>query len=208
MTTWAYPAGPIGLMADSHNDAAAIAAALSLFKKTGCRRVVHLGDVCDSAAPATAAAALAVVMAAAVTTVMGNNEYALLRHPDGALPENAAIWDFMSALPLQIETDGHIFVHNRPFPDRLGVSCLTGDLSPADYGLIDARCHGVMVFRGHGHRPSVCRSDEGFVSGLEPDDGTRVLAPGDNWVVTCGALQQGWCMIWDPAARVLQTCRL
>lgn len=199
---------PVGIMADSHGSASAIAAALAVFNARKCRRVIHLGDLCDSESPATVNAAARPLMTAAVLTVMGNNEHALLQRAAAQTGVDDDVRAFMAALPLQIEADGHLFVHNRPFPDRLGLSCLTGDITPADCRRLDRRFHGVVLFRGHSHLPSVCQTDSGAISGGGLTGEKTVLAPGGNWVVTCGALQAGWCMIWHPGCRTLTACRL
>jgi predicted phosphodiesterase len=199
---------PVGIMADSHGNAAAIDAALALFDDSGCRRVIHLGDFCDSESPATVNAAARPLMNTAVLTVMGNNEHALLKRGAAQSGVDAGVRSFMAALPLQIAADGHLFVHNRPFPDRLGLSCLMGVITPADCRRLDRRFHGVVLFRGHSHLPSVCRTGGRAISGGGLTGEKTVLAPGCNWVVTCGALQDGWCMIWHPGRRVLTVCRL
>ncbi|MFH1985010.1 MAG: metallophosphoesterase family protein [Pseudomonadota bacterium] len=199
---------PVGVMADSHGSAAAIAAALAIFAANGCRRVVHLGDICDSESPATANAATRPLMDASVLTVMGNNEHAVLQRAGTQFEIDVRVRAFMATLPLQIETEGHIFVHNRPFPDRLGVSCLMGEITAADCRRIDRRYQGVVLFRGHAHQPSVCHSALGPIPGGSTAGETVVLTSGDNWVVTCGALQTGWYMIWHPGLRALTVCRL
>ena len=201
---------PVGIMADSHGMASAIAAALAVFDAHGCRQVVHLGDICDSEAPGTVNAAIwpLLTSTATVLAVMGNNEYALLQRSTARSAIDDKVWTFMAALPMQIEAKGHVFIHNRPFPDLLGVSCLLGDITLDDVRRFDRQFHGVVLFRGHSHQPSVCHTGREPVPVGSPVKDPMVLSADDNWIVTCGALQSGWCMVWHPDKRELTVHRL
>lgn len=206
----ALPDGrPVGIMADSHGNTAAIVAALAACRSGGCGTVLHLGDICDSESPEAAGAAIGLLAAAGVLAVLGNNEQALIRRW-ARRPETAdtTALDFMARLPLQIEMPGLLFVHNRPFPDRLGRSCLVGDLTPSDDRRIDGRYSGVVLFRGHSHQPAVRSTGRNVGNaGRAPLEG-QTLGAAENWVVTCGALEDGWYMTWRHRERRLAVHRL
>jgi len=55
-----------------------------------------------------------------------------------------------------------------------------------------------LLFRGHNHDPRVVCMEDGRLSDRLPAPGQRMeLRPGLAWIVTCGALVNGLCMVWD-----------
>ena len=73
----------IGIMADSHGDPETILAALNLFQGMDCRRIYHLGDVCDSTRPKTVEACLRPLQKHRVITIKGNNDHTIVANHIG-----------------------------------------------------------------------------------------------------------------------------
>lgn len=201
----------IGIMADSHGDAAAIAAAIRFFQETGCRRMVHLGDICDSVACDQTNRCVHMLQKYAVLAVKGNNDHAVVKSQ--AARENGCVSGktaaYLAALPLQIEMPKAVFVHSRPCADVLGLSAMTGDMDRDIANRFLARYPGKVLFRGHGHSPGTVRISPNHkpVAGPIPPDGFR-LDGRQGWIVTCGALYKGMCMIWSPGTGIVTGHRL
>ena len=202
---------PIGIMADSHGDADAMAAAIRFFLAADCRKMVHLGDICDSVASDGADACVGLLREHAVLAVKGNNDHAVVK--TGAVRQgvhvSAETVAYLAALPLQIEMPNALFVHNRPFAETLGLSAMTGDIDTSAAIRFAGRYPGRVLFRGHGHSPRVSRlwADRAPVNCRIPDEGLR-LDGKQGWIVTCGALYKGLCMTWMPGTGVIISHRL
>ena len=201
----------IGIMADSHGDADTLAAAIRFFTARGCRRMVHLGDICDSVTCERSEACVRLIRENRVLAVKGNNDHAVansrILQENGCISAGTAA--FLEGLPLQVEMARALFVHSRPFSDVLGLSAMTGDIEPADAARFLDRCPGRVLFRGHGHTPRAIRLTETRRTTLQPAPGDRLqLEEGKAWIVTCGALFNGLCMIWAPATGIVTSHRL
>jgi len=203
----------IGIMADSHGNADMIAAALRLFLACGCDRIVHLGDICDSVAFQQTDACVELLRTYGVLAVKGNNDHALVRNGEARQSTviSAETIAYLKALPLQIELAAALFVHSRPFADRLGVAAMTGDIDQAEVARLREQYPGKILFRGHGHSPRVSRLNGSPARVVSPDAGNRNRWQVDRrqgWIVTCGALFKGLCMTWSPASGSLISHRL
>jgi predicted phosphodiesterase len=196
--------GPLGIMADSHGQADRIAAAIQGLTAAGCRRLIHLGDITDTNQPETAAACTALLQAAGVTALRGNNDHtlaALAREaPRQILPER--VLDFLERLPyVHREGPAWWFAHSLPFEQDLGAACLVHPLDRAMLERFGLLAPSGVLFRGHSHQPERRELASGqlrcysFTAGEIVDlTGSRPCA------VTCGALSEGWSMIFDPEA--------
>lgn len=188
----------IGLMADSHGDSRTIAAAAAFLKAGGCRWVIHLGDICDSRDPSTAAACVAAVRRAGILAVRGNNDHALVTGEDCRLDPVTRAW--LARLPLRIDTPPAVFIHNRPNIRRLAMAALFGDLTDAEILGFFYACPGRLLFRGHSHRPLIQRADAGGLM-QAPLPGAPGVAVDGGAAITCGSLDQGAVLVWDTGAR-------
>jgi len=195
----------VGLMADSHGDSKAIAAAAAFLKAAGCRLLVHLGDICDSTDASTAAACVAAVRREGMWAVRGNNDQALLADGAPALDPGTRAW--LGRLPLGIETPSAVFVHNRPGVRRLGRAALFGDLADGEILSFLGDGAGRLLFRGHGHRPLLQQAGPGGViqTALPGPPGVSLSGAA---MITCGSLDRATVLVWDTVARRVERCRL
>ncbi len=187
---------PIGLMADSHGDPQALVRAIRRLIQNGCRSLLHLGDICDSALPQTAAACVDLLARHEVLAVCGNNDQALIT-AGAAVPDSALAW--LTCLPLAIETPSAVFVHSRTDIDRLGKSAMVQDMDDETALRFLKHFPKRLLFRGHGHRPKIMgRSGTRLTQSPLPilDGPPAVLGQGA--VITCGSLLgEGSVWVWD-----------
>lgn len=199
----------IGIMADSHGRPEAITAALAYLVKRKCRPIIHLGDICDSAHPETAQACVVPIQEYAVTAIKGNNDHTIVAnctdHRQNSVPSE--IIRFLQDLPLVACFQKAVFTHSLPFYQTLGLSCMIRNLGPREVDQIFTQYAEQVVFRGHSHTPEIIwqQGHETRAQVLYP--GRKIsLAERMPAVVTCGALTDGLCMIWEPMANRLE-CR-
>jgi len=196
-------AGPaVGIMADSHGSLEAVEAAISMFHRQGCRWIFHLGDICDSQSSASSDACVQCLVRHKVKAILGNNDHIVTRTPPGNIEPYTL--RYLEGLPLERGFRAGVMVHNRPDVARLGRSCLIGDIGAADLDGFVRDYSETILFRGHSHRPSVLPV-QGAGSTAQPMvPGQEIrLDPRWKWVVTCGALEDGFCLTWHPDRMVL-----
>ena len=197
--------GPVGLMADSHGDIDAIGRALVCLRRHGCGRIVHLGDICDSTRPATAAACRAALTADAVLAVCGNNDRALVTAGPGLDGPDAGTLAWLARLPMIIDAPSALFTHSRPDVARLGASALIGDMddNAALRFLLDFP--GRLLFRGHSHAASIrCLSGKRLIRLAPPPAGGPDCPLAGGAVITCGHLADGSVWAWNLQASTLR----
>ena len=197
----------VGLMADSHGQAETIAAAVDRFDRWGCEMVFHLGDICDSARPQSAAACVDLLMGARVMALRGNNDHSLLAAgSDTATLIPVRTSRYLADLPLRRMVPGGVLAHSLPLDRQMGLSCMMAPLDEPAVRRTASTFPGRILFRGHSHLPeAVCREGDRLQwLGLAPGDSMDTKFP-EVLAVTCGALTRGLCMVWSPARERL-TC--
>jgi len=194
--------GPlIGLIADSHGRAKTMAAALEYLKAERCTHLYHLGDICDSLHPETADACVELLQDYQVKSVKGNNDHSIVvnqasRKTPSIRPETL---HYLEQLPLVIQTGRTIMAHSLPFEKELGLACMVGAMTH-DYARVFFRSFGdCILFRGHSHSPDIAWQDcEGrIVSANISLEQTINITERLPCIVTCGALDQGLCLLWS-----------
>lgn len=198
----------IGIMTDSHGKSETIQAALDALKGLNCRRIYHLGDVCDSTRPETAEACLRPLQERDVITIKGNNDHAIVANHSGwkDAPIASKILQYLQNLPLVKSYHNAIFTHSLPFADSLGLACMIGAMSEreAHRSFLEFPHH--VIFRGHSHRPEIMRPREGWIESRTPPVGEKFSLAGRlPCVVTCGALTRGLYMIWNPEENYIES---
>ncbi|MFZ5564154.1 MAG: metallophosphoesterase family protein [Thermodesulfobacteriota bacterium] len=197
-----------GIMADSHGDVKALSAGIAVLKKTGCGPLFHLGDICDSAYPQTTEACVALLRDHDVLAVKGNNEHTVSVNYAGQ--ESPVVSDatalFLGRLPMVRDFAGALFAHSLPFEKELGLSAMVRTMEKAEARAFFSQYPDGLLFRGHNHAPQILWQEHGKILAetLSPDQ--RIdLSRRRPCVVTCGALVDGLCMIWDPEEGWLQS---
>jgi len=193
----------IGVMADSHGQADRLAAAIRRLTETGCRRLIHLGDITDTNRPETVAACIHRLVTAGVCALRGNNDHALAmlaqERTDGWLaPE---VRDFLDGLPF-VRQEGRVwFAHSLPFVEELGPACLVRPWDAAGLVRFNRMAPAGVLFCGHRHQPEMLELAAGRLRRRRIAAGEHLdlRAPGPR-VIACGAITEGWSMIYAPEA--------
>jgi predicted phosphodiesterase len=201
----------IGIIADSHGRLEIIRDALATLKRSSCRYVYHLGDVCDSAHPETAEACLRLLQEQQVMMIKGNNDHTIIaNHIDRPTPFAAGeVWEYLQTAPLIRFYQNAVFTHSLPFAETMGLSSMIGKMGKKEALLTFEKFPHHIIFRGHSHTPEIVRPLAQSVS-------SRRLGPGENidlagttpCVVTCGALTRGLYMVWNPLENSIESLSL
>ena len=191
----------IGIMADSHGQWNAIAEALAFFKMKSCDGMVHLGDICDSAHPETADTCVALLRSARVRSIKGNNDHTLVVNHAGydtsIVPPGTI--EYLKKLPLVLRYREAVFAHSLPFEAEKGLSCMIGTLGTHEIASFFNQYPQHLLFRGHQHAPEIVWRHRGRVAVQEILPNRPVtLRDRLSCIVTCGALDNGFCLIWEP----------
>jgi len=189
----------IGIMADSHGQPDAIKKALTRLEQEDCRQVYHLGDICDSSHPETADACVRLLQKRGVLAIKGNNDHRVVidhLHASRAYISGETI-DYLRSLPQMLKCDGAIGAHSLPFPDDLGPACMIWAMKDNDIRRFFLEFPHDLLFRGHDHSPWIAWQNDNDII-------TRPISTGEEltlkdrfpYVITCGALTRGLCMVW------------
>ncbi len=196
----------IGIMADSHGQPESIANALTLFKEYGCDAIYHLGDICDSAHPETADHCVNLLRKNNVLGIKGNNDHQVVVNHEGRRQTALASTtiEYLKQLPMTIEHGNVVMAHSLPFIKERGLSSMVGVLGPGEARLFFQSYPQQVLFRGHSHYPEVLRQQ---AHTLETDkvlpEKSIPLADITPCIITCGALDQGFLMTWEPDRQIL-----
>jgi len=197
----------IGIMADSHGQVDAIRSALAVFVDAGCRSVYHLGDVCDSTRPETANACMRLLQDRCVKAIKGNNDQAIVANHSGRekSPVSQEVLQALRQLDLVKYYQHAMFIHSLPFVRELGLSSMIGTMGAVEIRRFCNEFFGRVLFRGHSHHPEIAWLQDRQVKVQPLSAGVQLhLSKNISWVVTCGALTRGLCMIWNPADNVIE----
>lgn len=191
----------IGIIADSHGDAQLIESSLDFLQSTGCQTIYHLGDICDSYYLTETAACIQLLQERRILAIKGNNDHVITQYH--ATHENLnmtrAQKEYLNHLPLVREYRNAVFTHSLPFEHKLGLSCMIRPLDEYWTDRFFKGFPGKILFRGHSHDPEI-------VSGDIPQSETNPiplnhpinLQHHNPCIITCGALIEKLCMIWQP----------
>ena len=198
----------IGIMADSHGQAERIANALTLFEEHSCEAIYHLGDICDSAHPETADHCVSLLRRDNIFGIKGNNDHQVVVNHEGRQNTHLAATtiEYLKQLPLTRELGHSIMTHSLPFVKERGLSSMIGVLGQSEAALFFRSYPHRILFRGHSHCPEILRQHKHTVEIGKISAGETIqLADIQPCIITCGALDQGFMMIWEPGKQAL-TC--
>ena len=202
------PNQAIGIMADSHGQSQAIARALIFLKEHGCETFYHLGDICDSAHPETADRCVNLLRENNAFGIKGNNDHQVVVNHEGRQSAHltSTTIEYLQHLPMAIELGNIVMAHSLPFIKEKGLSSMVGVMGPNEAGLFFETYPGRVLFRGHSHQPEILRlRKHSLVTDKIVPGKTLQLAEITPCVITCGALDQGFLMMWRPDKQTL-TC--
>jgi len=193
----------IGLISDSHGDVKSLSTALIYLTEKKCRAIFHLGDICDSLQPETADACVELLKDYEVKGIKGNNDHSLVVNQDGQSdgPIKPGTLQYLKRLPLVTHSDRALLTHSLPFEKEMGLSCMIGNMDRHRALNFFQNHPDQILFRGHSHSPEITWRNRG--GGIHSEkvgkDRTVMLNERIPCIVTCGALDMGYCMIWSPA---------
>lgn len=198
----------VGIMADSHGGSQTLTRALFFFREHGCEAIYHLGDICDSAHPETADHCVNLLRQNNVFMIKGNNDHQVVVNHEGRQHAHLAptTIEYLKNLPMAVELENAIMAHSLPFIKERGLSSMVGVLRHSEARLFFQAYPHKVLFRGHSHCPEILRQQQHtFVTGEILPGKTIRLADIMPCIVTCGALDQGFLMTWEPGRQTI-TC--
>jgi predicted phosphodiesterase len=198
----------VGIMGDSHGQAATIRGALAVFADVGCDFIYHLGDVCDSTLPETADTCMDLLLDNGVITIKGNNDQAIVANHIGRekSPVSLKVLQLLKNLDLEMRYRNAIFIHSLPFVQELGLSSMIGVMGKKEIRRFFKDYPKHILFRGHSHSPEIAWVQDGELKATSLVAGSKLRLLGRiPCVVTCGALTRGWCMIWNPEENYIES---
>jgi hypothetical protein len=140
--------------------------------------------------------------------VKGNNDHAIVANQRGRNQASISqkTYDYLQDLPSVAEYRGAFFTHSRPFVRTLGLSSMIGEMSKNEASRFFERSPRGILFRGHGHSPTIMwQDDHHVVSQILTHEQKVDLSKRLPCIVTCGALTDGLCVVWHPENQHL-TC--
>jgi predicted phosphodiesterase len=202
-----FSAVKIGIMADSHGDAARITAAAEYFQTCGCTLCIHLGDICDTTRPETAEDCIRRLVTHRILAIRGNNDHTLLLNRSALI--RPATMATLRKMPLTRQIGSALLAHSLPFASILGPRCMSEAMGPAHIRRFFQEYPGRQLFRGHSHQPEIVRPGEASLhrERIRPDR-PYPLKSGQSTVVTCGALAEGRCLVWDRQQETIELISL
>lgn len=197
----------IGIMADSHGDAARITAAAEYFRDRSCDLSVHLGDICDTTRPETGEDCINRLTTHRILAIRGNNDHTLLLNQSALI--RPATMKILREMPLTRQIGSALLTHSLPFASTLGPRCMSEDMVPEHIRRFFQVYPGMQLFRGHSHRPEIVRPGGSSLRREKiRQDRPYPLKSGQSAVVTCGALAEGRCLIWDRSQETIELISL
>ncbi len=197
-----------GIMADSHGQPENIANALAFFKERDCEAVYHLGDICDSSHPETADQCVYLLRENKVLGIKGNNDHQVVVNHEGRQNTNpaSATIQYLKTLPMVIERGNIVMAHSLPFVKERGLSSMVGVLGHNEARLFFQTYPHKVLLRGHSHYPEILwQPNHTLLTSKILPGNTIQVADTKPCIITCGALDQGFLMIWETGIRRL-TC--
>jgi len=201
----------IGIMADSHGDPKAIDRGALFLRQQGCTSLYHLGDICDTNRCETADSCVGLVNSHGILAIKGNNDHSLAADARGRSdpPVHRRTLAFLEDLPIIRKVEDAQLVHSRPDIQRLGLSAMIGTIGKweaAEYFLEYPRG---LLFRGHSHKPELILQQGTDIRFVRLHNGQTIdLNQCRPCIVTCGALDRGFVLTWDPVRGMLTSCLL
>jgi len=200
----------IGIIADSHGEATGIEKAVSFLKAEGCQAIYHLGDICDSSYLEETEACLNLLQNNRILAIKGNNDHVITRYHETheKLQLSHAQRAYLNQLPLVLEYGNAVLTHSLPFEQELGLSCMIRPMDETQAQHFFKYFPNKLLFRGHGHDPEIIASVHRSLDPMPlPVSESVDLGAIHPCIVTCGALTENLCTIWQPVQQKLALLR-
>ena len=190
-------------MADSHGRVDALADGIGILRDRRVGVLAHLGDVTDTQRLETVNDCARLLIENSIEGVLGNHEYSLVTHHFKRYPErfSESAMRYLRSLPFAIEpreAPGVCFTHFSPEGGAHGLYAATDD---SGYKATLLASRWPILINGHSHDPRIYRRKDGTMENVIFDANTAVKLQRDaRYILTCGALEDGWCAVFDTDA--------
>lgn len=191
----------LGILADSHGCLAKLTSAIETLRAHGASLLTHLGDMVDTLRPETVDDCVQVLINNGVVGVMGNHEYSFVMHHFKRYPErfSETSKQYVSALPQRLEMFDACLTHFSHADGIYGMFAHTDDNS---YREILRASRWPVLINGHSHEPRIYHGLDGVCKNVPFDLASPFqLDEGGRYVLTCGAVEDSYCAIYDSGSR-------
>ena len=194
----------VGILADSHGRADLLQIGIEVLRSRRAEKLVHLGDVTDTLRPETVDECAEILLRDGIEGVMGNHEYSLVTHHFKRYPDRFAerAKDYIRSLPYVLEIADVCFTH---FSPTGGVHGLYAATDTKSYVAMLSDSSWPVLINGHSHDPHIFSRSDGVSRNVEFDlESPFKLKRGTRYVLTCGALEDRYCALFDFEERVFE----
>jgi hypothetical protein len=162
----------------------------------------------DTLTPATVNECAQILIENNIDGVLGNHEYSFVAHHFKRYPERFAdsTIKYVGSLPYYLEISGICFTHFSPEGQMHGLYAASDE---------DAYCSTLLrskwpiLINGHSHDPSIyCQRDGKVENILFELDSPYALQRNARYILTCGALEDGRCSVFDIDDHVFEVITL
>jgi predicted phosphodiesterase len=191
----------IGILADSHGSVEKLAKGIEALKRRDARTIIHLGDAADTLKPETVNECIGLLIQSEIACVMGNHEYSLVMHHFKRYPDrfSDATKKYVCSMPQWLEVSGICFTHFSPNGGVYGLFAATDE---ASYEQVLRGSAWPVLINGHSHDPRIYSQWDGKIEHVQFDtDRPFVLEKGVRYVLTCGAIEDCYCALYDVKER-------
>ncbi|GAB4338923.1 MAG: hypothetical protein Kow0099_13450 [Candidatus Abyssubacteria bacterium] len=191
----------LGILADSHGCLEKLTGAVETLRNHGAALLVHAGDMVDTLRPETVDDCIQVLVKNKIAGVMGNHEYSFVMHHFKRYPEKFSQMskEYVSALPQQLEILDICFTHFSPAGGIHGMFAYT---DTGSYEEVIKASRWPVLINGHSHEPRVYHALDGVCVDVPFGPARTVeLGHAGRYVLTCGAVEDSYCAIYDPVSR-------
>jgi hypothetical protein len=191
----------LGILSDSHGNTEATRRAAAALLERGARRLIHLGDLCESMEGRPPDDLLALVRRHDVTVVKGNNDLTverLLKEKPARGAREVEALRFLKSLPLRVAVGDFLFAPSLPDGTVRSVYEPIDDGGTERAARVFAGASFMALFCGHSHNPVLFRlRNETVIREPVPAEADLALAPGERYIFIAGSVTGGECALAD-----------
>ncbi len=202
----------IGILADSHGRVDVLEKGIAVLSVRKIDKLLHLGDMTDTLRPETVDASAKILVEHNIDGVLGNHEYSYVTHHFKRYSEkySESAMEYIRSLPYLIEIADVCLTH---FSPEGGVHGLYAHTDEESYKTAIQNSRWPVLINGHSHDPRIyCRYDrrpDGNPENMEFEAGVPFRLHDDaKYILTCGALEDNWCAIYDIEERTFEIISL